>query len=87
MEQNNNLEIQLNEEMAQGTYSNLSIINHTRSEFVLDLIYLQPNAPKGKVVSRVIMTPENTKNFLGAIQDNIHKFEQKYGPIKENKPS
>lgn len=76
-----NIEIQLSEETAHGIYANLAIINHTDAEFVLDFIYLQPNAPKGKVRSRVILTPEHLKRFVHALSENIVKFEQKYGEI------
>ena len=77
-----NVQIQVSEEISQGIYSNLSIINHTDAEFVLDFVYLQPNVPKGKVLSRVIMTPEHAKRFMIAMQDNINKFEGKFGMIE-----
>lgn len=76
-----NIEIQLNEDIAQGIYSNLSIINHTDFEFVVDFVYLQPNVSKGKVQSRVILTPQNAKRFLLALQDNVSKYETKHGKI------
>ena len=76
-----NIEIQLNDDTAQGIFSNLSIINHSDAEFIFDFVYLQPNVPKGKVRSRIIMTPEHAKRFLSAINDNVNKFESKYGDI------
>ena len=80
-ENTKNIKIELNENTAQGLYSNLSIINHTDSEFVLDFIYLQPNVPKGRVHSRIIITPQNAKRFLRAMQDNVKKYEAKHGAI------
>ena len=80
-ENTKNIEIQLNEDIAQGIYSNLSIINHTDFEFVVDFVYLQPNVSKGKVQSRVILTPQNAKRFLLALQDNVKKYEAKHGTI------
>ena len=76
-----NIEIQLNEETAQGIYSNLSIINHTDAEFTVDFVYLQPNVPKGRVQSRIILTPQNAKRFLLAMEDNVRKYESKHGSI------
>ena len=77
-----NIEIQLTEDVAQGIFANLAIINHTDAEFVLDYVYLQPNTPKWKVRSRIIMTPEHIKRFMLAINDNVNKFEEKFGEIK-----
>ena len=77
-----NIEIQLSEDLAQGVFANLAIINHTDSEFVLDFVYLQPNTSKGKVRSRVIMTPSHLKQFLLALQDNFTKFEARQGLVK-----
>lgn len=82
-EQNENqLNIELSEEMAEGIYSNLAIITHSNSEFVLDFIRVMPGVPKAKVKSRVILTPEHAKRLLTAMQDNIEKFEAVNGRIK-----
>lgn len=84
-EQNENqLNIELSEETAEGTYSNLAIITHSNSEFVLDFIRVMPGVPKAKVKSRVILTPEHAKRFLRALEDNIEKFEAINGRIKIN---
>ena len=64
------------EEMAQGTYANLAIISHSSSEFLLDFIRVVPGAPKAQVKSRVILTPDNAKRLLFALQDNLAKFEE-----------
>ena len=77
-----NIEIQMDEKNANGTFSNLAIINHSDAEFVFDFIYLQPNIPKGKVQSRVIMTPSHAKKFFLALNDNLEKFQKKYNEIK-----
>ncbi|MBE7441377.1 MAG: DUF3467 domain-containing protein [Flavobacteriales bacterium] len=79
----NQLNIELSEEIAEGIYSNLAIISHSNSEFVIDFIKVMPGMPKAKVKSRVLMTPEHAKRLLLALQDNIHKFEAKHGKIKD----
>ncbi|HJP64560.1 MAG TPA: DUF3467 domain-containing protein [Mucilaginibacter sp.] len=82
-EQNENqLNIELSEEIAEGIYSNLAIITHSNSEFVLDFIRVMPGVPKAKVKSRIVLTPEHAKRLLTAIQDNIEKFESVNGRIK-----
>jgi Protein of unknown function (DUF3467) len=80
----NQLNIELPEEVAGGIYSNLSIITHSPTEFVLDFIQLMPGVPKGKVKSRVIIAPENAKKLLKAMADNVAKYEATHGPIKEH---
>ena len=69
------INIELEESVAQGIYSNLAIINHSQSEFVLDFISVMPGVPKSKVKSRIILTPQHAKRFLKAVQDNIQRFE------------
>ena len=86
MEENVNdgkLNIELSEEVAEGQYSNLVIISHSNSEFVLDFIKVMPGMPKAKVKSRVLMTPQHAKRLLKALEDNISKFEAQHGSIKE----
>lgn len=78
----NQITIDLKEEVAQGTYSNLAVITHSSSEFVLDFIRMLPGMPKAEVKSRVILTPEHAKRLLHALQDNVKKFESMHGPIK-----
>jgi hypothetical protein len=78
----NQINIELSEEIAQGVYSNLAIITHSSSEFVLDFVRIMPGLPKAKVKSRVILTPEHAKRLLFALQDNIQKFEAVHGVIK-----
>lgn len=82
----NQINIELPEDVAEGVYSNLAIISHSHSEFVIDFVRLLPNVPKAKVKSRVVITPEHAKRFLKALADNIDKFEAQHGMIKEQGP-
>ena len=77
------LNIELTEEIAEGIYSNLAIISHSNSEFVLDFIKVMPGLPKAKVKSRIMMTPQHAKRLMRALQDNINKFEAQFGQVKE----
>ena len=79
----NQISIELSEEMAQGTYSNLAVIIHSASEFVVDFIRIMPGIPKAKVKSRIILTPEHAKRLVAALQDNISKYESAHGVIKD----
>jgi hypothetical protein len=76
------LEIQLDEETAQGVYVNLTVVNHNDSEFVLDFIFVQPQAPRAKVRSRVITSPRHAKRMLLALQENVARYEKLFGPIE-----
>ncbi|MDT8443533.1 MAG: DUF3467 domain-containing protein [Desulfuromonadales bacterium] len=75
------LEIQLDEEIAQGVYANLAVVNHNESEFVVDFIFVQPQAPRAKVCSRVILSPQHAKRLVAALDENIGRFEQNFGEI------
>jgi len=90
MNENNNKENQLNieltEEIADGIYSNLAIISHSQSEFVTDFIKVMPGMPKAKVKSRILMTPEHAKRLMLALEDNIQKYESVHGKIKDLGP-
>lgn len=84
---NSELQIELSDETAQGIYSNLAIISHSTSEFVIDFIRIVPGVPKAKVKSRIILTPEHAKRLLMALKDNIEKFEQQNGTVRiQNDP-
>jgi hypothetical protein len=76
----NSMNIELSEEIAEGIYSNLAVISHSNAEFVVDFILLVPNVPKAKVKSRIILTPQHAK-MLGAMADNIKRYEQQFGEI------
>jgi hypothetical protein len=78
----NALNIELSEAIAEGEYANLALIAHSTSEFVVDFIRMMPGAPKAKVKARIILTPEHAKRLLAALEENVQRFEQSYGPIK-----
>ncbi len=80
----NQLNIELSEEIAEGTYSNLAIITHSSAEMVIDFIRVMPGVPKAKVKSRIVMTPQHAKRLLKALADNINKYESVHGVITEN---
>ena len=75
------LDINLPEEIAKGTYSNLAIISHSNTEFIIDFASIMPGLPTSNVCSRIIMTPQNAKRLLRALADNISKFEEQNGVI------
>ncbi|MGB0836891.1 MAG: DUF3467 domain-containing protein [Flavobacteriaceae bacterium] len=77
------LNIELDEKIADGTYSNLVIINHSLSEFIVDFINVMPGTPKAKVKSRIILTPQHAKRLMKALNENINRFEAAHGPIKD----
>ena len=81
----NQINIELTDDIAEGVYSNLAIITHSHAEFIIDFIKMMPGTPKAKVESRIILTPEHAKRVFNALHDNIRKFEQMHGPIKESK--
>jgi len=75
------LQIQLDDAVADGQYINMALVNHTETEFTLDFIYVQPQQPKARVRSRIITNPKHMKRLLMAMQDNVAKFEAKFGSI------
>ena len=79
----NALNIELSETMAEGEYANLAMIAHSNSEFVIDFIRMMPGLPKAKVKARIVVTPEHAKRLLAALSENIERFEQSFGRIKE----
>ncbi|MDP3354034.1 MAG: DUF3467 domain-containing protein [Flavobacteriaceae bacterium] len=87
MEENQNQEgqinIELDEKTADGIYSNLAIINHSVTEFIIDFISIMPGAPKAKVKSRIILTPQHAKRLSKAIAENVKRFEKAHGEIKD----
>jgi len=80
------INIELSDEVAEGIYTNLAMITHSNSEFIVDFIKMMPGVPKAKVKSRVILTPQHAKRLLKALQDNISKFEAMHGAIKDSSP-
>lgn len=82
----NEIKIELTPDVAHGHYSNLAVISHGPNEFFLDFIAMAPNVPQAKVLSRIIMTPENAKNLLGALNENVKKYENMFGEIRPKQP-
>lgn len=80
----NQLNIEISEEVADGIYSNLAIITHSNSEFVVDFVRVMPGVPKAKVRARILLTPQHAKRLMRALVDNVQKFEQVHGPIRES---
>jgi hypothetical protein len=76
------LQIQLDDDVANGQYINMALVNHTETEFTIDFIYVQPQQPKAKVRARIITNPKHMKRLLSAMQDNLGKFEAKFGTIE-----
>ena len=80
--QQNQMQIELPQEIAQGEYANFAIITHSSSDFIIDFARVLPGLPKSQVKSRVILAPEHAKRLLGALQENIMRYEREFGPIK-----
>ena len=76
------INIELGEKEAEGIYSNLAIISHSPAEFIIDFTRLLPGVPKAKVLARIIMTPQHAKMLLGALRENVEKYERNFGEIK-----
>ena len=75
------IEIQLDEETAQGVYANMAVVNHTDAEFVLDFVYVQPAVPRARVRNRIITSPRHIKRLIHVLQENIDSYEEKFGPV------
>lgn len=82
-QQPNQLNIEISEEVSEGSYANLAIITHSHAEFVIDFVNVMPGAPKSKVKSRIILTPFHAKRFMKAIAENVQKFEAANGTIQD----
>ena len=85
-QQQNQIQIEVDDAIAQGLYANLAFLSHSETEFVLDFIFLQPQVPKAKVRSRIITSPTHAKKLLAALTDNINKYESRFGKIQETSP-
>ena len=82
-QQQNQLNIEISEEIAEGVYANLAIITHSHAEFVIDFVNVMPGTPKSRVKSRIILTPQHAKRFMKALIDNVQRFEAANGKIKD----
>lgn len=78
------IDIELSEEIADGTYSNLAIITHSNAEFIIDFVRMLPGVPKAKVRARIILTPHHAKRLLMALSENISRFEETFGEVVMN---
>ena len=81
-EMNNQLQIELKEDVAQGIYANLAVITHSSSEFIVDFVRVMPGIPKAGIKSRIVLAPEHAKRLLRALEENIGKYERTFGPIR-----
>ena len=79
----NQLNIEISEEVAEGEYANLAIITHSHAEFVIDFVNVMPGTPKSKVKSRIILTPQHAKRFMKALTENVQRFEAANGKIQD----
>lgn len=77
----NQISLELKPEVAKGTYSNLAIISHSHSEFIIDFATMLPGLKQPEISNRIVMCPEHAKRLLNALADNINKFESQFGPI------
>ena len=80
------LQIKVDDDVAQGIYANMAMVHHTDAEFTLDFVYVQPQAPQAKVRSRVVTSPRHLKRLIGALQDNLAKYEAKFGTVDMSSP-
>ena len=78
---NGPLQVEIDDAVARGIYTNLALLTHSETEFLLDFIFLQPQAPKAKVLARLVTSPVHAKRLLAALKDNLAKYEARYGPI------
>ncbi|MGI6718180.1 MAG: DUF3467 domain-containing protein [Bacteroidales bacterium] len=79
----NKINIELSDEMAEGIYSNLAVITHSNAEFIIDFIKILPGMPKAKVKSRIVLTPQHAKRLMNALNENLKKYESVYGKVEE----
>ena len=79
------LEIQVDEDVGQGVYANLAVVNHNDAEFVLDFIFVQPQAAKAKVRSRIVTSPRHAKRLMQALEENLSRYEARFGPVETEK--
>ena len=82
-QQPNQLNIEISEEISEGTYANLAVITHSHAEFVIDFVNVMPGTPKSKVKSRIILTPQHAKRFMKALTENLTRFETANGKIQD----
>lgn len=84
--ENQEINIEINDEVAQGIFANLALINHSPTEFIVDFLQMMPGLPKARVKSRIILTPAHAKRLVAALADNVQKYEASFGEIKDPEP-
>ena len=77
------IQVDLDEQTAQGLYANLVLINHTDAEFILDFAFLQPTTPQARVRARILSSPRHTKRLLKALETNSQRYEERFGKIED----
>ncbi len=82
----NQMKIEIKPEIASGSYSNLAVITHSRSEYIIDFATMMPALPVAQVTNRIVMTPDHAKRLLNALVDNVSKYEAQFGPIEGVEP-
>lgn len=82
-EKQKKLNIQVDEDIAHGVYSNLAVINHSPTEFIVDFVSVMPGMDKSKVKSRIVLSPHHAKRLLKALNENIQRYEKAHGNIEE----
>ncbi len=82
-EKKQNIDIEINDQVSDGIYSNLAVINHSPTEFVVDFIQMMPGVPKARVKSRIILTPQHAKRLVNALTENVRRYEAQFGEVKE----
>lgn len=86
-ERKQNIDIEINDQVAEGIYSNLAVINHSPTEFVVDFVQMMPGVPKARVKSRIILTPQHAKRLVHALAENVRRYESQFGEVKDQQPT
>ena len=80
------IDIKVDEEIAQGRYTNVAAVRHTREEFIFDFAFIFPDGPMGRLLARLILSPAHAKRFMDALHSNIRRYEENFGPIVPSEP-
>lgn len=81
------LQVEIDEAVSRGVYTNLALLTHSETEFILDFLFIQPQTPKTKVLARLVTSPVHAKRLLSALQDNLAKYEARFGPVAAGEPA
>ena len=80
------LQIEIDDAVARGIYTNLALLTHSETEFILDFLFIQPQTPKTKVLARLVTSPVHAKRLMAALSDNLAKYEARFGAIAAGEP-